>query len=76
MYCCRLTAGTEFFGGKVNISSGLTVFICLLVAVLLLVTVHRWKAGEKPLQLFIYLQLITSSNQSHIVYDLPFNHSV
>ncbi|XP_041637830.1 carcinoembryonic antigen-related cell adhesion molecule 1-like isoform X2 [Cheilinus undulatus] len=31
--------------GNVNISTGVTVFICLLSAVLLTVLIHRWKAG-------------------------------
>lgn len=31
--------------GKLNISTGVTVFICLLIAVVLLVVVHRCKAG-------------------------------
>ncbi|XP_034406439.1 sialoadhesin-like isoform X2 [Cyclopterus lumpus] len=32
-------------GGKLNVSTGVTVFIALLVAVLLLVAVHRFKTG-------------------------------
>lgn len=31
--------------GKLNISTGVTVFICLLIAVLLLVAIHKCKAG-------------------------------
>lgn len=31
--------------GNVNISTGVTVFVCLLSAVLLTVFIHRWKAG-------------------------------
>ncbi|XP_074520778.1 cell adhesion molecule CEACAM21 isoform X3 [Halichoeres trimaculatus] len=44
----RSTPGEETDGtiDSVKVSTGVTVFICLLSAVLVLVFVHRWKAGE------------------------------
>ncbi|CAJ1086976.1 carcinoembryonic antigen-related cell adhesion molecule 1-like isoform X2 [Xyrichtys novacula] len=46
-----VTKSTETAGGQdispggLKISTGVTVFICLLTAVLLVVFIHRWKAG-------------------------------
>lgn len=62
--CCRVKAPE----GKLKISTGLTVFISMLATVLLMVFIHRWKAGESSrlrIHLFyssaFYLTLIVMS---------------